>query len=65
MTVTKTAEARTVALPEIADPSQVAPKDARQLSRLFFDQLTKGERDPELLRRGIRQALLSVAPQAT
>ncbi|MER5387283.1 RNA polymerase sigma factor SigF [Streptomyces sp. NPDC002688] len=26
-------------LPEIADPSQVAPKDARQLSRLFFDQL--------------------------
>ncbi|MER5407529.1 RNA polymerase sigma factor SigF [Streptomyces sp. NPDC002769] len=39
MTVTKTAEARTVALPEIADPSQVAPKDARQLSRLFFDQL--------------------------
>ncbi|MER6377853.1 RNA polymerase sigma factor SigF [Streptomyces mirabilis] len=39
MTVTKTAEARTVVLPEIADPSQVAPKDARQLSRLFFDQL--------------------------
>ncbi|MGQ4379615.1 RNA polymerase sigma factor SigF [Streptomyces sp. SAS_267] len=40
MTVTKTAEARTVVLPEIADPSQVAPRDARQLSRLFFDQLT-------------------------
>ncbi|MFC5201807.1 RNA polymerase sigma factor SigF [Streptomyces kaempferi] len=39
MTVTKTAEARTVVLPEIADPSQVAPRDARQLSRLFFDQL--------------------------
>ncbi|MFE2571725.1 RNA polymerase sigma factor SigF [Streptomyces mirabilis] len=39
MTVTKTAEARSVVLPEIADPSQVAPKDARQLSRLFFDQL--------------------------
>ncbi|WP_393097150.1 RNA polymerase sigma factor SigF [Streptomyces sp. LN325] len=39
MTVTKTAEARTVVLPVIADPSQVAPKDARQLSRLFFDQL--------------------------
>ncbi|MCX4993292.1 RNA polymerase sigma factor SigF [Streptomyces sp. NBC_00568] len=39
MTVTKTAEARTVELPEIADPSQVAPKDARQLSRLFFDRL--------------------------
>ncbi|WP_328672227.1 RNA polymerase sigma factor SigF [Streptomyces sp. NBC_00328] len=40
MTVTETVEARTVALPEIADPSQVAPKDARKLSRLFFDQLT-------------------------
>ncbi|MFF5536632.1 RNA polymerase sigma factor SigF [Streptomyces cinerochromogenes] len=25
--------------PEVADPSQVAPKDARQLTRLFFDQL--------------------------
>ncbi|MFE2537995.1 RNA polymerase sigma factor SigF [Streptomyces sp. NPDC059371] len=39
MTVTKTAEARTAMLPEIADPSEIAPKDARQLSRLFFDQL--------------------------
>ncbi|WP_333774981.1 RNA polymerase sigma factor SigF [Streptomyces sp. IBSBF 3136] len=27
-------------LPEVADPSQVAPKDARELSRLFFQQLT-------------------------
>src|SRR3954452_17781248 len=26
-------------LPEVADPSQVAPKDDRQLTRLFFDQL--------------------------
>ncbi|MFG3207330.1 RNA polymerase sigma factor SigF [Streptomyces sp. NPDC048192] len=26
-------------LPEVADPSQVAPKDARQLTRLFFEQL--------------------------
>ncbi|MFE5813007.1 RNA polymerase sigma factor SigF [Streptomyces sp. NPDC056479] len=26
-------------LPEVADPSRVAPKDARELSRLFFDQL--------------------------
>ncbi|MCX4993279.1 RNA polymerase sigma factor SigF [Streptomyces sp. NBC_00568] len=47
MTVTEAAQGRTAAqtqaqavvLPEIADPSQVAPKDARQLSRLFFDQL--------------------------
>ncbi|MFF8778908.1 RNA polymerase sigma factor SigF [Streptomyces sp. NPDC015140] len=27
------------AVPEVADPSKVAPKDARELSRLFFDQL--------------------------
>ncbi|MFF1443454.1 RNA polymerase sigma factor SigF [Streptomyces sp. NPDC058295] len=39
MTVAKTVEAQTVVLPEIADPSQVAPRDARQLSRLFFDRL--------------------------
>jgi RNA polymerase sigma-B factor len=39
MTVTKTTEAQTGVLPEIADPSQVAPKDARQLTRLFLDQL--------------------------
>ncbi|MFF5857607.1 RNA polymerase sigma factor SigF [Streptomyces sp. NPDC012751] len=26
-------------LPEVVDPSRVAPKDARELSRLFFDQL--------------------------
>ncbi|MET8100546.1 RNA polymerase sigma factor SigF [Streptomyces sp. NPDC005236] len=39
MTMTVTTQARSVALPEIADPSQVAPKDARELSKLFFDQL--------------------------
>ncbi|MGW3853251.1 RNA polymerase sigma factor SigF, partial [Streptomyces fagopyri] len=39
MTVTETVEAQTAVLPEIADPSQLAPRDARQLSRLFFDQL--------------------------
>ncbi|MEV7145473.1 RNA polymerase sigma factor SigF [Streptomyces sp. NPDC093084] len=39
VTVTETAKAQAVALPEIADPSKVAPKDARELSRLFFDQL--------------------------
>ncbi|MFJ5272305.1 RNA polymerase sigma factor SigF [Streptomyces sp. NPDC088358] len=39
MTVTETTGAQTVVLPEISDPSQVAPKDARELSKLFFDQL--------------------------
>ncbi|MFE9454531.1 RNA polymerase sigma factor SigF [Streptomyces sp. NPDC006739] len=39
-TVTAAKTDTTVAgLPEVADPSQVAPKDARQLTRLFFDQL--------------------------
>ncbi|MBJ6637272.1 RNA polymerase sigma factor SigF [Streptomyces sp. DHE7-1] len=30
---------RTAELPEVADPSRVAPRDARELSRLFFHQL--------------------------
>ncbi|GAA2417785.1 RNA polymerase sigma factor SigF [Streptomyces coeruleofuscus] len=33
------AQARTVELPEVADPSRVTPKDARELSKLFFQQL--------------------------
>ncbi|MEU1012883.1 RNA polymerase sigma factor SigF, partial [Streptomyces sp. NPDC005890] len=37
-TTAQTAEQR-VDVPEIADPSQVAPKDARELSKLFFDRL--------------------------
>ncbi|MEU0029759.1 RNA polymerase sigma factor SigF [Streptomyces sp. NPDC006335] len=32
-------DTKATGLPEVADPSQVAPKDARQLTRLFFDQL--------------------------
>ncbi|MEU7425551.1 RNA polymerase sigma factor SigF [Streptomyces sp. NPDC048362] len=32
-------DTRTDWLPEVSDPSRVAPKDARELSRLFFDQL--------------------------
>ncbi|MEU9137791.1 RNA polymerase sigma factor SigF [Streptomyces sp. NPDC048404] len=39
MTVTEVTTEQTVLLPEIADPSRVAPKDARTLSRLFFDRL--------------------------
>ncbi|MET7738487.1 RNA polymerase sigma factor SigF [Streptomyces sp. NPDC005402] len=30
---------QTVSMPEITDPAQVAPKDARELSKLFFEQL--------------------------
>ncbi|MGY1495317.1 RNA polymerase sigma factor SigF [Streptomyces sp. QTS52] len=38
-TTVQTAEQR-VDVPEIADPSKVAPKDARELSKVFFDRLT-------------------------
>ncbi|MFJ7151520.1 RNA polymerase sigma factor SigF [Streptomyces sp. NPDC100445] len=38
MSVTAT-DIRTAGVPEVADPSKVAPKDARELSRLFFEQL--------------------------
>ncbi|GGS62401.1 RNA polymerase sigma factor SigF [Streptomyces cinerochromogenes] len=36
-------QTRTIELPEVADPSQVAPKDARELSKLFFDRLAVTE----------------------
>ncbi|GAA3050909.1 RNA polymerase sigma factor SigF [Streptomyces glomeratus] len=32
-------QTRTAELPEVADPSRMAPKDARELSKLFFQQL--------------------------
>ncbi|MEU6769803.1 RNA polymerase sigma factor SigF [Streptomyces sp. NPDC046759] len=34
-----TLDTQTTELPEVADPTRVAPKDARELSRLFFEQL--------------------------
>ncbi|MEV5342455.1 SigB/SigF/SigG family RNA polymerase sigma factor [Streptomyces sp. NPDC052676] len=37
-TAERTAE-RMVGVPEIADPTTVAPKDARELSKVFFDRL--------------------------
>jgi RNA polymerase sigma-B factor len=36
---TGTADAGTAQLPEVDAPSRVAPKDARELSKVFFDQL--------------------------
>ncbi|MGX1479801.1 UNVERIFIED_CONTAM: RNA polymerase sigma-B factor [Streptomyces canus] len=38
-TTTVRTAGQTVTMPEITDPSQVAPKDARELSKLFFEQL--------------------------
>ncbi|HZF91806.1 MAG TPA: RNA polymerase sigma factor SigF, partial [Streptomyces sp.] len=41
MTTTVQVAERTTAtaMPEVADPSKVAPADARELSKLFFAQL--------------------------
>ncbi|MFB8773235.1 RNA polymerase sigma factor SigF [Streptomyces broussonetiae] len=39
MVTTVQAAERMVDVPQLADPSKVAPKDARELSRLFFEQL--------------------------
>ncbi|MFD9935196.1 RNA polymerase sigma factor SigF [Streptomyces massasporeus] len=36
---TATTDTNVDGLPEVAEPSRMAPKDARQLTRLFFDQL--------------------------
>jgi AcrR family transcriptional regulator len=44
------------------DPDGDARNIMAMLDGLFFDALTKGEHDPALLRRGIRQALRTIAP---
>ncbi|MFF9765405.1 RNA polymerase sigma factor SigF [Streptomyces sp. NPDC014636] len=38
-TATVQSTGQTVDVPEVTDPAKVAPKDARELSKLFFDQL--------------------------
>jgi RNA polymerase sigma-B factor len=43
MATTVQTAGRTVDVPQIEDPSKVAPRDARQLSKLFFDQLAHME----------------------
>jgi AcrR family transcriptional regulator len=44
------------------DPDGDARVIMAMIDGLYFDALTKGEHDPVLLRRGIRQALRSIAP---
>ncbi|MFE1442353.1 RNA polymerase sigma factor SigF [Streptomyces sp. NPDC058739] len=39
MVLTVTATTQKAGMPDVADPSRVAPKDARELSKLFFEQL--------------------------
>ncbi|WP_393099829.1 RNA polymerase sigma factor SigF [Streptomyces sp. LN325] len=63
MTVTEATETQIVALPEIAMPSRVAPKDARQLSKLFFDQLSvleEGTRDYQYARNTLIEMNMSL-----
>ncbi|WP_393086095.1 RNA polymerase sigma factor SigF [Streptomyces sp. LN704] len=63
MTVTDATETQIVALPEIAMPSRVAPKDARQLSKLFFDQLSvleEGTRDYQYARNTLIEMNMSL-----
>src|SRR5690606_17802921 len=38
-TTVRTTAGRSTEMPEMTEPSKVAPKDARELSKLFFDQL--------------------------
>ncbi|GAA1422840.1 RNA polymerase sigma factor SigF [Streptomyces thermospinosisporus] len=38
-TTVRTTAGRSTEMPEMTEPSKVAPRDARELSRLFFDQL--------------------------
>ncbi|MFF5106673.1 SigB/SigF/SigG family RNA polymerase sigma factor [Streptomyces sp. NPDC000134] len=48
MATTMQTARETVGAPEVADPSKVAPRDARELSKLFFDRLaTLEEGTPE------------------
>ncbi|AOR30548.1 RNA polymerase subunit sigma [Streptomyces fodineus] len=39
MALMSTLDTQTTEVPEVADPTRVAPKDARELSRSFFEQL--------------------------
>ncbi|MFI8491118.1 RNA polymerase sigma factor SigF, partial [Streptomyces rubrogriseus] len=39
-TTARATDHATTDMPKIADPSKVAPRDARELSKLFFEQLT-------------------------
>ncbi|MFE7763079.1 RNA polymerase sigma factor SigF [Streptomyces sp. NPDC057438] len=43
VTDTATADVKCAELPAVPDPSKVAPKDARELTRLFFQQLDRLE----------------------
>jgi RNA polymerase sigma-B factor len=68
MTTRKTdVDGEAVRLPQVADPSKVAPKDARELSRLFFDQLAvleEGTRDYQYARNTLIEMNMSLVRYA-
>ncbi|MGQ5640152.1 MULTISPECIES: RNA polymerase sigma factor SigF [unclassified Streptomyces] len=54
-------------VPEIADPSKVAPKDARELSKVFFDQLAvleEGTREYQYARNTLIEMNMSLVRYA-
>ncbi|MEU4659929.1 RNA polymerase sigma factor SigF [Streptomyces sp. NPDC023723] len=68
MTTRKTdVDGEAVRLPQVADPSKVAPKDARELSRLFFDQLAvleEGTQDYQYARNTLIEMNMSLVRYA-
>ncbi|MEU1040599.1 RNA polymerase sigma factor SigF [Streptomyces sp. NPDC005907] len=66
MTASRT-DAGMAGLPEIADPQKVAPRDARELSRQFFDQLAvleEGTADYQYVRNTLIEMNMSLVRYA-
>ncbi|MFF1519528.1 RNA polymerase sigma factor SigF [Streptomyces sp. NPDC058305] len=60
---TTTTDAQTTQLPEIVDPAAIAPKNARELTRLFLDQLAvleEGTREHQYARNTLIEMNISL-----
>ncbi|KUN77046.1 RNA polymerase subunit sigma [Streptomyces bungoensis] len=60
---TATTHTRAAGLPEVADPASVAPQDARQLSKVFFDRLAvleEGTREHQYARNTLIEMNMSL-----
>ncbi|MFJ6509379.1 RNA polymerase sigma factor SigF [Streptomyces sp. NPDC091879] len=63
MAATTTTDAQTTQLPEIVDPAAIAPKNARELTRLFLDQLAvleEGTREHQYARNTLIEMNISL-----
>ncbi|MFD5723492.1 RNA polymerase sigma factor SigF [Streptomyces sp. NPDC127036] len=63
MAATTTTDAQTTQLPEIVDPAAIAPKNARELTRLFLDQLSvleEGTREHQYARNTLIEMNISL-----